>query len=401
MRKNLLGILAAAVLLASCSKQNENLVESQATLKGTAAINASSTQQNIRGFGGASIKTWIGDLTTDQRTKAFSPTNGIGLSVLRVRVPQNSSDFAGEKPTIDAAKSYGASVIASAWSAPASMKDNNNVVGGKLKTSSYSAYAAHLKNFATTVGGLSAISPINEPNIQVSYESMEMTAAEVANFVAAEGQNFGAPVMAPEPFNMSQTYINTYLSNATAASKTSYVAGHIYGITPTAFNPGKEIWMTEHITDTDDGNIWAGAMNTAREIHNCMAAGYNMWTWWHIRRSYGLIDENGSVTKRGYVVSQWAKWVRPGYTKVSCTSNPTAGVYVTAYKSGSKLVLVIVNENSAVTFQPFTYSGLSPAGFNRYVTTSSSNLSQNSFTVSGGSFGINLAASSVTTLVSY
>ena len=35
--------------------------------------------------------------------------------------------------------------------------------------------------------------------------------------------------MAPEPFNMDQTFINTYLSNATAKSKTSFVCGHIYG----------------------------------------------------------------------------------------------------------------------------------------------------------------------------
>jgi hypothetical protein len=42
------------------------------------------------------------------------------------------------------------------------------------------------------------------------------TATEVANFVAALGDNCGAPIMAPEPFNMDQTFINTYLSNTTA-----------------------------------------------------------------------------------------------------------------------------------------------------------------------------------------
>src|SRR5690606_40528524 len=52
----------------------------------------------------------------------------------------------------------------------------NNLVAGKLKTSSYAAYAQHLKNFNTTVGGVAAISPINEPNINVNYESMELTA---------------------------------------------------------------------------------------------------------------------------------------------------------------------------------------------------------------------------------
>jgi glucuronoarabinoxylan endo-1,4-beta-xylanase len=76
-------------------------------------------------------------------------------------------------------------------------------------------------------------------------------------------------------------------------------------------------------------------------------------------------------------------------------------VYVTAYKSGTKLVVVIVNQNTVTTYQPFSFSGITVTGFNRYATTSSANLSANSFAVSGGSFGINLLPSSVTTLVSY
>jgi glucuronoarabinoxylan endo-1,4-beta-xylanase len=410
MKKSIHLFMAVALgaALYGCRKNDESAGtpefvsgKNAAKTQATAAINAGTVQQYIRGFGGANIRGWIPDLTAAQADKAFSETNGIGLSVLRVRVPVNSSDFAAEKPTIDLAKANGATVIASSWTAPAAMKDNNNIVGGKLKTASYADYANHLRAFTQAVGGVSAISPINEPNIVVSYESMEMTASEVAAFVAAQGQNCGAPIMAPEPFNMSQTYINSYLANTTAASRTSYIAGHIYGATPTYFNPGKEVWMTEHITDTNDGNIWAGAMNTAREIHNCMNAGYNMYVWWYIRRSYGLLDENGNMTKRGYAMTHFAKWIRPGYNKISCTSNPTSGISVTAYKSGSRVVVVAINQNTAVTYQPFSVSGVTVTGFNRYVTTSASNLAASSFTVSGGSFGLNLPASSITTLVSY
>jgi len=406
MKRKLWILISAAAMLAGCKKETSNAVTAEAemvsnkTTQAVATINASSIQQNIRGFGGASIRGWIADLTSDQRTKAFSATNGIGLSVLRVRVPINSSDFAAEKPTIDAAKANGASVIASAWTAPASMKDNNNIVGGKLKTTSYSAYAAHLSSFVSAVGGVTAISPSNEPNIQVTYESMELTAPEVANFVAAQGSNCGAPIMAPEPFNMSQSFINSYLSNTTAASKTGFVCGHIYGVAPSLYSPGKEVWMTEHYTNTNDANDWSGAMGVAKEIHDCMNAGYNMYVWWYIRRSYGFIDESGNITKRGYAMAQFAKWIRPGYNKISCTSNPTAGVYMTAYKSGSKLVIAIINQNAATTYQTFSIGGATVTGFNRYVTTSSSNLASNTLSVSGGSFGINLAPSSVTTLVS-
>lgn len=402
MKKILIGLGAGLFLLSGCKKQQEKAPDAarQAREEATAVINAGTVQQYIRGFGGASIRGWIADLTSDQRTKAFSASSGIGISVLRVRVSPNSSDFTAEKATIDAAKSFGASVIASAWTAPASMKDNNNLIGGKLKTSSYADYAAHLSNFCSTVGGVSAISPINEPNISVTYESMNLTASEVAAFVAAQGSNCGAAIMAPETFNMDQTYMNTYLSNATAKSKTGYVCGHIYGKTPYVYSPGKEVWMTEHFTNTTDANDWSSAMGVAKEIHDCMNAGYNMYVWWYIRRSYGLIDESSNITKRGYVMSQWARYVRPGYNKISCTANPTSGVYVTAYKSGSKIVVVAVNQNAAVTYQPFSISGVTVAGFNRYRTTSAANLAADSFTISGGSFGINLPAQSVTTLVS-
>jgi glucuronoarabinoxylan endo-1,4-beta-xylanase len=408
MKKNLISFLAMALLVTGCSKHGTKGISGEQNESGrepgeesTAVITAGTTQQNIRGFGGANIRGWIADLTTAQRTTAFDASTGIGLSVLRVRVSPNSGDFAAEKPTIDAAKSYGASVIASAWTAPAAMKDNNNLVGGKIKTSSYADYAAHLKNFCTTVGGVSAISPSNEPNISVTYESMNLTASELAAFVADQGSNCGAPIMAPETFNMDKTYMDTYLANSTANSKTTYVCGHIYGKTPYTYSPGKEVWMTEHIYNTNDANGWTDALDFAKEIHDCMNAGYNMYVWWYIRRSYGLIDESGNITKRGYAMAQYAKWVRPGYTKISCTANPTSGVYVTAYKSGSKLVVVAINQNTAITYQPFTISGVTVAGFNRYRTTSSANLTADSFSISGGSFGINLPASSITTLVSY
>jgi glucuronoarabinoxylan endo-1,4-beta-xylanase len=76
-------------------------------------------------------------------------------------------------------------------------------------------------------------------------------------------------------------------------------------------------------------------------------------------------------------------------------------VYVTAYKKGTQLVVVAINQNATATYQPFSFNGISASGFNRYKTTSTENLAADSFTVSGSSFGINLPASSVTTLVSY
>ncbi len=227
MKKNLFTFYFAALVLAACSKKSNTdsggtpVVPVTPPISSSATVDAGVSQQSIRGFGGANIVAWTGDLTSAQRDLAFSPTAGIGLSVLRVRIPNSPADFAAEKPTIDAAKAYGASVIATAWSAPANMKDNGNIVGGKLLPSAYASYAAYLASYNTAVGGVLAISPSNEPNIQVTYESMNLTASDLAAFVAANGTDCGAPIMGPEPFNMSQTFINDYLSNTAANAKTS------------------------------------------------------------------------------------------------------------------------------------------------------------------------------------
>lgn len=405
MKTKLIPLLVAAALWGSCTKnKNADVVtssSSQSTRLGTnatATIDAGTVQQTIQGFGGASILRWQADLTSDQRTKAFSTSSGIGLSILRVMVPNSSSSFAAEKTTIDAAKSYGAKVVATAWYAPSGMLTTDN----HLDTASYAAYAAHLSAYNTAVGGVYAISPFNEPNIPNSTWTAA-TATEAANFVAAQGANCGAPVMAPEPYNMDQTFINTYLGNVTAKTNTSFVCGHIYGKSPYDLGSiGKSVWMTEHYTNSSvSGDDWANAMKAAKEIHDCMNAGWAAYVWWYIRRSYGPIDESSNITKLGYVMAQYARYVRPGYSKISCTVNPTTGVYVTAYKSGTQLAVVIVNQNTATTYQPFSFSGISITGFNRYVTTSSANLDADNFTISGGSFGINLLPSSVTTLVSY
>lgn len=272
----------------------------QAASRGTATITSNSVQQYIRGFGGANIlgDGWRPDMTSADRTKAFSVENGLGFSVLRVRLSPNTSEWTANRTTIDAVRYCGAMVVASTWSAPDSMKTNNSVIGGTLKTGSYADYATHLRNFCDAVGGVDAISPINEPNIAVSYESMEMTASEVAAFVAARGSNCGAPIMAPGPFNMDQGYINQYLGNSTARSNTAFVAGHIYGATPSYFNPGKEVWMTEIIVDSSTtGNDWNKALTVAKQIHDCMNAGYSMYLWWYIKRYYGPIDEDGTIQK--------------------------------------------------------------------------------------------------------
>jgi O-glycosyl hydrolase len=200
---------------------------------------------------------------------------------------------------------------------------------------------------------------------------------------------------------MAPTFINNYLSNAIAKAKTTFIAGHIYGATPYNLSVDKPVWMTEHyINSTVSGDDWSNAMSAAKEINDCMNVGWSAYVWWYIRRSYGPISESGAIQKLGYVMAQYARYIRPGYTKISCTQNTYKGIYMTAYKSGSKIVVVLINQNSKDVYQNLTLSGVSVPNFTAYTTTSSANLASSTLSVSSGKFGIALPESSITTLVS-
>lgn len=179
------------------------------------------------------------------------------------------------------------------------------------------------------------------------------------------------------------------------------VCGHIYEATPYSLLIGKPIWMTEHYTNSEvSGNDWPNAMKVAKEIHDCMNAGWSAYVWWYIRRSYGPMGENGQIQKLGYVMAQYARYVRPGYAKIFCTANPSEGIYATAYKHDKEIVVVLINNSNAEIYQPIDLNGSKVSGFKQYRTTSTSDLMTDSFSVSLDRFGVKLLGQSITTLVS-
>ncbi|MBL7110861.1 MAG: T9SS type A sorting domain-containing protein [Bacteroidales bacterium] len=375
----------------------------------TATIDLSGEKQVISGFGGMNMPGWIDDLTPDQVDKAFGNDPGqIGLSILRVRVPWNTGAFNLEVPGALRAKSHGAIVMASPWTPPPSMKTNNNIIGGSLDPSYYSNYADHLISFADHMasGGvpLYAISVQNEPDIQVDYESCDWTPTEMINFLIGQGEAFDSlRLIVAESYNFNKSKTDPILNNTSAEPFVDIIGGHIYGgglsDYPLARDKGKEVWMTEHLETTTD---WAGALATGKEIHDCMNANYNAYIWWYIRRFYGLIDESGNISKRGYVMSQFAKFVRPGSIRVDATASPVMNVDVTAYKNDTNVVIVIVNRNPVTVDLEMILQNGSVSSFAKFTTSGNKNiLNDGTINVSGNSFSATFDAQSVTTLTSF
>ncbi|MGA9295627.1 MAG: glucuronoxylanase [Ignavibacteriaceae bacterium] len=397
-------ILFPVLIIAGCSKENP-LDGPQDKIPDAAYIDLSNTQQLIRGFGGVNMPGWIPDLTSDQIYKAFGIDSGqIGLSILRIRVPYDSSKFYLEVPTAKLVKSLGMTIIASPWTPPAWMKSNNNIVGGRLDDDAYDDYAAHLKSFAGYMAEndapLYAISVQNEPDVSVDYESCDWNASQMLKFTKNNAPSIGIKIIVPESYNQSRSISDAILNDPAGASNISIIGMHIYGGSltgyPLAASKGKEYWMTEHLdTNTD----WNSVIATAKEIDNCMYYGMNAYIWWYIRRFYGLIDEDGNVSKRGYVMSQYARFIRPGFYRIDATSNPQGLVFATAYKSNSKLIIVSINEGSSIK-QKYIIENGSFNSCTPYTTSGFKNCEKGeAILVSNGSFNAVLDSSSVTTFV--
>jgi glucuronoarabinoxylan endo-1,4-beta-xylanase len=374
-------------------------------------------QQTIRGFGGANILQWRPDMTTAQVQKAFGSGAGeIGFTILRLRVPYDPSGtaFSMQIPTAKLAQSLGAIVFASPWTPPPAMKSNNNIVAGTLKESSYAEYAAYLRSFADYLSAngapLYAISLQNEPDANVNYESCSWNGAQFLNFMKNNAASIGIRVMMPESQNFVHALSDPTLNDSAAAANTAIIAGHLYGgglgQYPLATSKGKEFWMTEYLDlDTTwtgtQGTLATGVLSTGKQINDCMKAGMNAYVTWYTVRFYGPISEDGNVSKRGYVMSQYARFVRPGFIRVNATDYYARTlVDVTAYRQGSKMVIVAINRNSTARNHTFVLWNGTKGSFTPYTTSSTKNCEQQSaISFKNGTFDYTLEPLSVTTFV--
>ncbi|HMA93841.1 MAG TPA: hypothetical protein VKP30_14220 [Polyangiaceae bacterium] len=385
---------------------------SGADKSGAVNINLATVYQNISGYGGINVPGWIDDLTEAQTETAFGNGSGqIGMSILRVRIPYDETKFKLEVPTAKHAVALGAKVFATPWTPPAKLKTNNNTVGGRLSAANYGAYAEHLLSFRDYMEEngvpIYAISVQNEPDITVDYESCFWNSSEFISWLKAHGSKFGeTKLIAAESFKFDRSITDPILNDAAASAQIDIVGGHIYGSGladyPLARNKGKEIWMTEHYTESNNSaNAWPLALDVGKEIHNCMASNFSAYIWWYIRRSYGPITEDGKVSKRGYLMAQYSKFVRPGFVRVAASNPSNGGVMVTAYKKDSQVVVVAVNTSSSSQKVTLNVRNGCVSRLAKYTTSSSKNLSADeAVTLTSNTASVSLDGQSVTTFVS-
>jgi glucuronoarabinoxylan endo-1,4-beta-xylanase len=368
----------------------------------TATVTLSSQKQYIRGFGGINHAAWAGDMTAAERTLAFGNASGqLGFTILRIPVTDGNPDSVNVA-TAKAAIAAGAIVFASPWNAATT-----------YTSAQFSAYATHLNNFVSYMKGqgvdLYAISVQNEPDYGAQSGWGSWTAQACHDFVLYYGGSITTKLISCESFNYTKSYYDPILNDSAALANMDILGAHLYGTALSAYpyplfdskGAGKERWMTEHYTDsTTDANSWPNALGVASELHNAMvAAQFNAYVWWYIKRSYGPIN-NGAITKRGYCMAHWSKFVRPGFYRVDATASPSSGLALSAYKGDSSVVIVVVNTNSSAKSLDISIPGSTIASFTKYTTSASKGLANDgAVTASNGALSVSLDASSVTSLV--
>ena len=409
-------LLAGTMLLTQAALLPELSIQADAASLCT--VNIDKTYQTIKGFGGMNHPEWAGDLTEAQRATAFgNGENQLGLSICRVFVNDNSNQWNRALATAKYAQSNGAIVFASPWNPPSSMTETFSKQGDadakRLKKSSYSAYADHLNNFVKYMKNngvnLYAISIQNEPDW--GFDWTWWTEDECVDFLANYGNKIeGCKVMSPESFSYKKSYYEKILANGQANANVDIWGTHFYGTSrqnmdfPKLENDSREIFMTEVYTDSkNDADVWPMALDVSENIHNGLVVGnMNAYVWWYIRRSYSPIKENGQISKRGYCMAQYSKFVRPGDIRIDATEQPEKNVYVSAYKnSKDQVTIVAINKSDSGYTQQFSLGGKGISDVDRWRTSANENLAKtdNLEIENGSSFWAQLPAKSVSTFV--
>ena len=309
-------------------------------------------------------------------------------------------------------------IIGNCNSAPAWLKTNNSHTGGGTLVSGqeneFSEFLiAFLKGMTSRYGiDVTEISPTNEPDYQVSYESMNTPPAQLSSIIKNLNQRLTAEnldfvnIISPENFRVNSNDPNTSTSNYIASmfsdpevvSSTDIVATHTYqssvssndwNILKTA-SLGKDIWVTEagnlhspnfdmsdasyHIERIMDGFNYGGL--TAYMFHlfyeqhqyqNEVSPGQNYGS-----SALVLWDSNLNIIlpKRYHVFKHFANLVKKDYLRIHCN---TFGddLRVLAFKSpdGARIVLQLFAESNLSNFDIEIPSGTSSV--EHYVTSNS------------------------------
>ncbi|MEU8234471.1 ricin-type beta-trefoil lectin domain protein [Actinoplanes sp. NPDC048967] len=424
---------SANVWLTTPDRANLLTPKANATFDGggsgsTITVNPGTTYQSMVGFGASFTDSAAYNIfNSPQRTaimNALFGPGGIGLSWLRQ--PIGASDYSRNfytyddgaadpslsrfsvahdnayiLPLVTQARSINPkiSVMATPWSAPAWMKDNNNLIGGSLKDSSIGVYADYLVKFvqAYQAAGvpIAYLSVQNEPKFSPpGYPGMLMSAQQQVAIINNLAPKLRAAGLSTKILGYDHNWDDQDYPKAVNAGAGDNVAGsawHCYGGTEPSpqsdvhnAQPGKDVFFTE-CSGTESGNtfadtLWWQGRNLAIGTTRHWARTVTTWNL-ALNAQHGPVIgsctnctgvvtvDGGSVTYNAeyYVLGHLSKFVQPGAVRIDSTGFGQGGIENVAFRNpDGTIVLVAVNTGGTQNFR-VSYGGSSfgyslPAG---------------------------------------
>ena len=342
-------------------------------------INAENRFQHITGFGGFVCSPQFGynHMSQTEIKKVWGDESTVGCNIMRLYIPIGRNAWSQSVQTAKQAKQLGLVVFASPWGQPAEWKTNgtsnaknSDGTTGKLKRENWPDYAQYLEDYVQYLRQngveLDAISIQNEPDWPAEYAGCLWSDSEIAEFVKTYGSEISCKVMAPETLGVSDSYANA-LNDPNVLPHFDIYGGHQYGGIQDGFKKlgqkGKELWMTEYLINWNENQSsnrnfdWnKDVFNFAQSINTCMLNDFNAWIHYAAKRYYGMLGDGtngtstGVVTKRGYVMAHFARYVT-GMTRVEAVWNDEAAQSLegSAYLSetGDTVAVVIFNASES------------------------------------------------------
>jgi glucosylceramidase len=264
-------------------------------------------------------------------------------------------------------------IIATPWSAPPWMKDNNNSVAGSLLPAYFNVYAQYFVKYIQQMklNGITidAITPQNEPLNPNNNPSMVMQATDEASFVknylgpAFQSAGITAKIIVYDHNCDRPDYPETVLSDVAANAFVNGSAFHLYAGDISALSqvhnlyPNKQLYFTEQYT-ASTGNF-AGDLQW--HVQNVIIGSIRNWSRnaleWNLANdaSYGPHTPGGCTTCKGgltisgssitrnvgyYIVAHASKFVPAGSVRISSTVTNVLQTAAFQTPDGKKVLIV-------------------------------------------------------------
>ena len=338
-------------------------------------VDDNQTFQAIDGFGftltGGSAQV-INELETSKKAELLDELFGdsatsIGISYLRISVgasdlnetsftyddlPEGETDldlsqfsFDQDSAVISLLKEIIAinpqiKIMATPWTAPVWMKDNNSFVGGSLQPQYYEVYAnywvKYLEKMQAEGISIDALTPQNEPLHGGNNPSMVMTATQQTDFIknnlgpALQAANLDTKIITYDHNCDNPQYPIEVLSDAAANAFVDGSAFHLYAgdiqALSTVHNafPDKNVYFTEQYNSSNDD--FAGTLKW--HLKNVVIGSMRNWSKNALEWNLANDESFGPHTDGGCTVCKGAITVNSGST---ITRN--VGYYIIAHAS--------------------------------------------------------------------